>query len=247
MSRTLVAEIVGPAGAGKSTLARAIKRSGAGVRAGLSVWGLPKRLLLASACASLPQLVGLWCGGRPVGLEEAKMIVRLKALGRRIGRESSRRHKLLLLDEGTVFALAKLRARADGGVGRLRDLVERCAGNLDAVVWLDAPDAVLARRIRERDKPHRMKACTDEEIAAFIARYRAGYEWAVAEMCARRDLKIIRVSTEGETPERVAEQVLSIIAGEVAARGPKVGYGLKVAGTGEGRARGRQAEIGRAG
>jgi thymidylate kinase len=218
MSHTLVAEIVGPAGAGKSTLARAIKRRGAGVRAGLSVWGLPKRRLLAGAVASLPQLLGLCRGGRLVGLEEAKLVVRLKALGHHVRRESSRRHKLLLLDEGTVFALAKLRAfggagEADGGEGRLRYLAERCAGRLDAVVWLDAPDAVLARRIRERDKPHRMKARTDEEIGDFLARYREGYERVVAEMCARRDLRIIRVSTEGETPERVAERVLSIIGG----------------------------------
>lgn len=218
MSYPLVAEIVGPAGAGKSTLAHAMKRRGAGVRAGLSVWGLPKRRLLAGAIASLPQLFGLCRAGRLVGFEEAKLIVRLKALGRYVGRESSRQHKLLLLDEGTVFALAKLRAfgsarEDDGGEGRLRYLAERCAGRLDAVVWLDAPDAVLARRIRERDKPHRMKARTDEEISDFLARYRESYEQVVAEMCARGNLKIIRVSMDGETPERVAERVLSIIEG----------------------------------
>jgi hypothetical protein len=37
-------------------------------------------------------------------------------------------------------------------------------------------------------------------------------------MCARRDLRIIRVSTDGETPERVAERVLSLIEGAGAGR-----------------------------
>ena len=218
MSQTLVAEIVGPAGAGKSTLAHAIKGRGAGVRAGLSVWGLPKRLLLAGAVASLPRLVGLCRGGRLVGLEEAELVVRLEALARRVGRESSRRHKLLLLDEGPVFALAKLHTLGDGRETCAGELTERYAGRLDAVVWLDAPDAVLARRIRERDKPHRMKARTDEEIVAFLVRYRESYERVLAQMCARRDLRIIRVGTDGETPERVAERVLSAIGGAGAGR-----------------------------
>lgn len=216
MSRTLVAEIVGPAGAGKSELARAIEGRGAGVLAGLGVWGLPKRLLLAGAPASLPRLVGLRRGGRPAGLEEIKLVVRLEALARRVARESSRSYKLLLLDEGLVFALAKLQTTcgADGdGEAWVRELSGRYAAMLDAVIWLDASDAVLTRRIRGRDKPHRMKASADAKISAFLARYREGYERVLAEMSARRDLKIIRASTDGETPGRVAERVLSVIGG----------------------------------
>jgi len=211
MSRTLVAEIVGPAGAGKSTLAEALRRRGRGVRGGLGVWGLPARLLVSSAVRSLPQLLVLYRGGGLNGWRGAALVVRLNALGRLVGRESARRHRFLLLDEGTVFALAKLRAFG-GGQRRLGTLVERWAGMLDAVVWLDAPDEVLARRIRERAKPHRMKARTDEEISAFLARYRESYERVVAELGARGGLQVIRVSTDGgETPERIAERVLSRI------------------------------------
>lgn len=207
----LVAEIVGPAGAGKSTLAAALGRRGEGVRAGLGVWRLPARLLLSSALRSLPQLLGMYRGGRPPGFQEAALVVRLNALGRLVGREAARRHRFLLLDEGTVFALAKLDAFGRAG-GRPRGLVERWAGVLDAVVWLDAPDEVLARRIRGRAKPHRMKARTDEEIKAFLARYRESYERVVAELGAGGRLKVIRVSTaDGETPERTAERVLSRI------------------------------------
>jgi len=218
MTGTFVAEIVGPAGAGKSTLASALRRRRAeGVRAGLGVWGLPAPLLLSTALRTLPQLWRLWRVRRGVGWNEATLFVRLNALGRLLGRESAQTCKLLLLDEGTVFALAKLHAFGGGADDRKRlaNLVERTASKLDAVVWLDAPDEVLARRIREREKPHRMKARTDEEIAEFLARYRESYERVVAELCARRSVKVIRMNTDGRTPEQMAEEVLrGITAGE---------------------------------
>lgn len=210
---TLVAEIVGPAGSGKSTLAGALERRDGRVRAGLGVWGLPAPLLLSTAFLSLPQLLGMWRRGGALGWDEAGLVVRLNALGRLLGRESSRPGRLLLLDEGTVFALAKLRAFGREGGARSARMVERWAGSLDAVVWLDAPDEVLAGRIRRRDKPHRMKSCSDEEISAFLARYREGFERVVAELCARRGLKVIRVSTDAGTPEQIADEVLSGIAG----------------------------------
>ncbi len=92
-------------------------------------------------------------------------------------------------------------------------MARRWAGRLDAVVWLDAPDEVLARRIRGREKPHRMKACSDEEISAFLARYREAYEGVLSELRAASGLKVIRVSTDAGTPEQIAEEVLSGIAG----------------------------------
>ncbi|HEV3469357.1 MAG TPA: AAA family ATPase [Pyrinomonadaceae bacterium] len=215
----LVAEIVGPAGAGKSTVAEVLGRGGAGAAARLGVWRLPAGLLLSSAFLSLPQLVGMLRGrGRP-GFQELALVVRINALGRLVGREAARRQRFVLLDEGTVFALAKLYAfgRAEG---RLRGLVRRWAGMLDAVVWLDAPDEVLARRIRGRAKPHRMKARTDEEISAFLARYRESYERVVKELSAGGRVRVIRLSTgEGETPERVAERVLAGIEGGNRTRG----------------------------
>lgn len=189
------------------------------MRAGFGVWGLPKQLLLASAFRSLPQLLQMCRGGKLIGLDEASLIIRLNALGRFIGRESTGRHKFLLFDEGAVFALAKLRALGEtrgangGDERRLRDLVARRAVKLDVIVWLDAPDEILARRIREREKPHRMKNRSDKEISDFLARYREGYERVVSELGANHKLKVIRVSTDGATPEQIAGEVLSSMTG----------------------------------
>jgi shikimate kinase len=218
MEQRVIAEIVGPAGAGKSTLARALRERDGQIRTGLSVWGLPPHLLAVNAFLSLPILVGLYRGGRRLRLDEINLIVRLNALHQLLGRKSlKRKHKALLLDEGTVFALVKLHAfgreGAAGESGRLdrwtRGLLRRWAERLDAVIWLDAPDEILARRIRERDKPHRVKGASDEEIYAFLARYRASYEEIISELTAHNGLKVFRFSAGQESPERMAELVLA--------------------------------------
>ena len=226
--RPFVAEVVGPAGAGKSTVARALGESGAGVRAGVGVWGLPLPLLAAGAAASLPRLAGA-CARRRLRWHEAGLVVRLRALHKLLGRAEGGEHDAVLLDEGAVFALAKLdafgraagaepktgeTAGGAGGDGRALSLLAGWASRLDAVVWLDAPDAVLAERLRRRAKPHRMKDKPDAEIYEFLARYRAAYERVVSELTRRQNLRVFRFDTGRESAEGVAGRVLELIRGE---------------------------------
>ena len=212
MKQRVVAEIVGPAGAGKSTLTQVLRERDGSLRTGLSVWGLPPRLLLANAFTSLPILVGFYRGGRRLTWGEVNLVIRLNALHQLLGRESFKRdHKALLLDEGTVFALVKLHAFGRDAAGAETSRLDRWAQSLLRrwAARLDAPDAVLARRIRERDKPHRVKDGTDEEIYAFLARYRRSYEQIISELTAQGGLKVFRFSAGEESPERMAELVLA--------------------------------------
>ena len=214
--RSFVAEIIGPAGAGKSSLSRLLQ-SGNDVRAGLSVWGLPLTLLAVSAIASLPNLASLCRYRKRLNWEYLKLVIQHNALLRLIRRESSKGHQTLLLDEGTVFALAKLRAfglqNAESGEcdDRMQSLFNKLAPTLNAVVWLDAPDAILAGRIREREKPHRMKDKSDAEISNHLSRYRDSFESVVAEISKRNSggFKVFRFSTDGVPLEEIATKVLA--------------------------------------
>jgi thymidylate kinase len=224
MKQRVVAEIVGPAGAGKSTLTRVLRERDGSLRTGLSVWGLPPALLCLNAVLSLPRFVGLYRSRGRIRRDEVKLIVRLSALHQLLGRESSKSYRTLLLDEGTIFALVKLLAFGDsvkangggGGGGRsnhldawTQSLLNRWARRLDAVIWLDAPDEVLAERIRTRGKAHRVKDKSDAEIFAFLARYRDSYERVISELNARHGLKVIRFSTEEHSLEEMADQILA--------------------------------------
>ena len=224
LRRPFVAEVAGPAGAGKSTLARVLGGLGAGVRTGVGVWGLPLPLLAAGAASSLPRLAR---ARRQLGWDGAGLVVRLCALHRLLGRAEVGGDEAVLLDEGAVFALAKLGAagsnratgEADGGATGESGawafrLLAGWAARLDAVVWLDAPDAVLAERIRRRDKPHRMKESSDAEVYEFLARYRAAYGRVLSELTRRQGLRVLRLSTERESAEGVAGRVLEFIRGE---------------------------------
>src|SRR5215211_5676464 len=149
MKQRVVAEIVGPAGAGKSTLTQVLRERDGSLRTGLSVWGLPPTLLCLNAVLSLPRFVGLYRSRGRIRRDEVKLIVRLSALHQLLGRESSKNYRTLLLDEGTIFALVKLLAFSDNAKSNHLDawtqsLLNRWARRLDAVIWLDAPDEVLA-------------------------------------------------------------------------------------------------------
>jgi shikimate kinase len=220
MKQRVVAEIVGPAGAGKSTLTQVLRERDGSMRTGLSVWGLPPALLCLNAVLSLPRFVGLYRSRGRIRRDEVKLIVRLSALHQLLGRESSKNYRTLLLDEGTIFALVKLLAFGDNlksnGNGRsnpldawTQSLLNRWARRLDAVIWLDAPDEVLAERIRTRGKAHRVKDKSDEEIYEFLARYRDSYERVISELNARHGLKVIRFSTEHQSLEEMADQILA--------------------------------------
>lgn len=210
----MVAEIVGPAGAGKSTLAKVLRERDRSLRAGLSIWRLPWSLLVLNSVRALPKVFGLYRSRRRIRLGEVELIIRLNALHQLLGKESGKNYKTLLLDEGTIFALVKLLALNDerGTSARFDKWTEnflcRWANHLDAVIWLDAPDAVLAERIRARGKNHRVKDKTDEEIYEFLGRYRRSYERIISELSTRRRLKRMSFSTERESLEQIADQVL---------------------------------------
>ena len=212
--RSFVAEIIGPAGAGKTTLTQLLRNRN-NVRVGLSVWKLPLWLLSVSALSSLPDLL-TFCGRREhLSWDDLKLVIQHNALLRLINREAPKGYRALLMDEGNVFALAKLRAFGSEVVKRnegrsMQNLVNKVVPTLDAVIWLDAPDRVLAQRIRERNKEHRMKDKSDAEIKEHLSLYRSSFEGVVDDLRKRNgsSLQVYRFSTDQQPLEQIAENVL---------------------------------------
>ncbi|HEY0079661.1 MAG TPA: hypothetical protein VGB73_13690 [Pyrinomonadaceae bacterium] len=216
MRERLVAEIVGPAGAGKSTLARTLRRRDRRISSGFGVWDLPVLLLVLHVFLSLPFVLKLYGARRRLTWGEVQLLVRTRALNQLLGWKLSRDYSAaLVLDEGVIFALAKLRAFDSEGInGRgferwTRELLGEWARRVNTVIWLDAPDQTLAERIRARGKPHRVKSASTDDVGEFMARYRASYEQILSELTSRYGLKVIRFSTDEESTEAVAEKVLA--------------------------------------
>jgi hypothetical protein len=180
---------------------------------------LPLHLLGTSTFFSLPDLVSFF-GRRGISLEDLKLVIQINALRRLLRRESEKGYQALVLDEGGVFGLAKLRAFGDGpaasdSISWMSSLFNQVGPTLDAVIWLDAADAVLAQRIRERDKPHRTKNLPEAEMCEHLARYRAAFERVMAELTQRNALKVIKFRTDREPLEDIANQILAGARGEI--------------------------------
>lgn len=211
-ARPCVVELVGPAGAGKSTLLASLLADRARYAGTLTIWGLPRRHLVSGALAVAPLAASAALAGRPLRRRALAQMIRLSAL--REAADEARRNgsadgsadgagRLLLMDEGPLFALAWLDVffeRHDALVAQWRREVLRDWGaRLAAVVWLDAADAVLARRIRARAQSHPVKAHSDPEIGRFLNRFRRAFDRVLAELDAEEGVRVVRLRTD-ETP-----------------------------------------------
>lgn len=211
----MIVELVGPAGAGKSSLALGVSEADSTVRAGLTLWGLPRARLLESALALMPTLLRAGVGRSRLRAGEWAQMVRLGALRRVVGSEA-RKHRIIILDEGPVFALSWLDvffARSGERVPAAwrQRVVADWATLLDVVVFIDASDLTLAHRIRTRPKPHMVKDRPDAEIFGFSAGFRRAFERAISELKRAGHVVVEALSTEEDPLERSALRLMAAL------------------------------------
>ncbi len=212
-SRPLVlVELAGPAGVGKSTLLRALSRRG--MRTHRAIWGQPVLPLLGHGVQLLPTLLGLWRHSRSLLWDESRHMVRLGALHRSIGRGKLPQAPAVIFDEGPVFALAWLRGfghetmRGPAAEKWWQATLHDWAAVLDAVVVLDAPDPLLAQRIRARPDWHEVKQASDLEIAVWMARFREALDWVLSGMAQHGGPTVLRLSTDSLPAQHLAGRIL---------------------------------------
>ena len=213
-NQPLVMELAGLAGTGKSTFARALARLDSGIRARPHV-SLPR--YLASVPPLIPTLLGLHWPFRGILDKEMKRIVRVRALHQLARRATGCR--TLLFDEGPVYMLARIlvyggeRLQTRGFARWWRRAITSWAATLDLIVWLDAPNHVLAERLRTRSQWHPVQDASPEAIVRFLDSYRAAYARVVSELTAARPLAVWTVVTDHRSPALDASELLARLRG----------------------------------
>jgi hypothetical protein len=204
-----VVELAGPAGAGKTTVARALVGSLPGARLGSP----PGRL--ATARAVLTAVPVLQASRSLVAPERWWSEAELRGVGYllawRRGLLEEPDGAPLLLDHGPVFRLAMLVA---GRPQALRHPVfgpwwwrtaKSWAALLDAVVVLDAPTDELIARIEARPRQHRVRGADPRDAARFVEAYRVAFD-EVLRVVSDEGTPVVRVDTAAP-PEVVADAV----------------------------------------
>lgn len=211
--RPLLVEIIGPAAAGKTTLARALCAGGNGIHPGMRIGKL--RHVGPSASVIGPLFV-TWLrthrDDRWLDRREMRWIARLETWTRAVERGRAG-DGAIVLDHGPLFRLASLRefgpsiTQTDSFGMRWREELEFWLDALTMVVSLDAPDHVLLRRVEHRGHWFLSGDHTDDAKREFLDRYRRAFDDVLAS--APASLPIRRFGTDGYPTAEIAEAVLA--------------------------------------
>lgn len=221
-ARPLVIELAGLAGAGKSSLARALAQLDPGVRARPL---LPLRSYLRSVPGLIPTFVALHWPLRHVLTKEIKRVLHVRALHRFAQRATG--GGVLVFEEGPVYFLARTlvfggaRIRTPAFERWWRGAVADWAGLLDAVVWLEAPDEVLAARIHSRNQAHPLRGADGRAVDEFLNAYREAFRRVLSDLANAGGPRFWTLTTDRGSAEETAQELLARL-GAIRATAPGV-------------------------
>lgn len=210
----LVIELVGPAAVGKTSVVEALGAEGRLRRTGMRV---PRYRHLTTALALAPTFLALHRPYRGMLWKEMKRITYLGSLLRLLRERSAWAAGSVVLDEGAVYMLARLevlggeRTRSTGYARWRRAAIEAWAQTLDLIVWLDAPDAVLSARLRERAQEHPVKRLPDDAVQRFLADYRRSYRRLIQAFETARGPEVLTVRSDREGPRCIARRLSAVV------------------------------------
>lgn len=142
-------------------------------------------------------------------------MVYLKAWHFIIRKNMSIKNKVIILDHGPIFRLAFLDEFGPKFTRNLyykkwwSNVSEVWQTTLDAIVWLDAPDDILFKRIQSRKRWHEIKEEPKEVAYSYLNRYRKSCEKIISGMS--NDLKLLEFDTMKNNPDQITDKVMNFI------------------------------------
>jgi shikimate kinase len=215
----LIVELVGPAGAGKTTLSQVLVQYGEKIIVGAEISLRNKEHLLVflqNFHSVLPILMARNGSGRSFTWDEIKAMIYLNGWSRVLKQQATRGNIIVLLDHGPIFKLATLYAFGPERRGSeafkkwWNEMFKQWADLLDIVIWLDAPNPVLETRINHRDQRHLVKGKPEPEASEFLERYRKSYEQTLAKLTVNGGPTLFQFDTSRTSIEQIAEKVLDV-------------------------------------
>jgi len=207
-------EVAGVAGSGKSTLTRSMCEDSEFAVGGFIHTRLPSHLLRVATAT--PRLLPILATDRRpprMTWPEFKLLVYVTRWRTVLRREMRRRGGVTVLDQGPIYALVRLKAEGKPFTATpafdawWEDMLRLWVRELSAIVWLDAPDSVLWRRINGRSQLHRTKGEGVEEGYRFLDTYRRSFDAVLRRIEAWGAPEVFRLDTEGATADLLATEL----------------------------------------
>lgn len=213
-------EIVGPAGAGKTTLCQALACHTESIR----FENFPDvrkatdaPFFILNGLQLIPSLLRLYRpNSRQLTRREFAWMSILNGWSALLRKGSNDGNKVIILDQGPLYLLAEMRLfgpeylRQKAAERLWQDLYGCWRATLYMVVWLDAANDVLLDRIRTRRQEHIVKTRPAAEVYEFLDRYRTEYEFIFSRLTAKETgLKVLKFDTGRRQPQDIENQFLS--------------------------------------
>jgi hypothetical protein len=205
-----VVEVVGPAGAGKSTLMRELRRLRPGLVTDPELRDLAgSRAIHLSAARGLATLVHRRSLVRGAVRDQLEMIAHLEALERAVAGTGDVSYAF---DQGPLFYLARPVLGAARMSAWRDERLRRWASLLTLVVLLDAPDEVLAERIDTREKAHALKGAELDAARAALVAARTSFDVLLGRLPPPPvGPRVMRLDTATTDPVALAERLDALL------------------------------------
>jgi len=216
-----VVELAGPAGAGKSSVfARLVARVD-NVEVTPVLRTRQYAYVLATNVPAVFATLARHGAIRGLTPQKIRSMLYLRALPGLIERRPVSKGNVLVFDQGPLYLLSEALLRDDRLNAWRKATLETWSSHLDVIVWLDAPDTVLAERIDARGKWHRLKGEHLEATIDVLAEARDAYEAMISTLEERADgPAILRFDTSRMSPDDVVDSLLARVDGFASAVRP---------------------------
>lgn len=214
----MIAEIVGPAGAGKSTITMALSQRNPAIRCDYRLrWRQFIPIFCCKIILSLPVYLRKYRDKGHVLWLALRRMAYLERLHSVLSRHRSNNDTVFLLDQGPVHRLAHLHEFGFNGIRNQSlelwwtRMLDDWASTLDLIFWVDAQDEVLLERILTRSKWHRVKDLSEQEAREFLAIYREAYRGVISGLTSDGGPKVLSFSTDQESLDQIVNKILNVL------------------------------------